>query len=433
MKILFVFVLTALLKHADAKCYAGSDPVLCDDPGCAGSCTPGNGCYCNIDPTLSCIPTSCDLKATDCCPNGLFWNKNTSCCQDELLCTPACLNDETCINDEGVPTCACNLTYYKGKTIADLKPTVTCDEKGTMIPKVSICLLNKLGYDPNSIQLKDQSRLDCGFAYPEVVDNVRVEAFQVKAKAGWCGNRVWVNGPKVYYENTLYINYTKKNLITVNPAELNFTCSYNLTMQTSLNVTLHPIVVTTYLPGINGIGSYPFTLAAFKSSTYTDPYKDGENVNVETSVYLGFFVTGADGDKFALRVVSCFATPNKVRDDNDPNKVSILEGGCAAPDAEFDVGIDSNGDTLEAKIRFGAFKFQNFDTLNIFCDARLCYKSEGCTGCKAGKAADPSIGSVGISLGLEGNLNSGSSVPHAAFPATMMISCILMFVFNKFF
>ncbi|XP_053562927.1 pancreatic secretory granule membrane major glycoprotein GP2-like [Bombina bombina] len=353
---------------------------------------------------------------------------------EALTCTPSCLNDEACVTNAGVSSCICNSTYYKGKTISNLQPSVTCDGKGTITPKFSICLLNYLGYNETTIQLKDHASDNCSSTYTEVdANNVRVQALQVKAQVGQCGNRVTIADSKVTYQNTLRIDILKKLLAAANPIEVNFSCSYNLTMQSSLNVTLNPIVSTTNLPGLYGEGSYPLTLAAFKSPSYTDPFQNGESVNVQTNVYLGFLINGPDGANFTLRVVKCFASPYNARNDNDPNNVPIVEGGCPAPDADFDVAVEQNGVALESRIRFSAFKFQDFDTLNIFCDARLCDKSEGCTGCKAGKASDPSLGAVSLSLNLDGQVNSGSSGTHAAFSATMMISCLLMFVFNKLY
>ncbi|KAM8977282.1 uromodulin-like [Pelodytes ibericus] len=371
MKLLCVLFLATLLKHAGAACYSGTDPPQCKD--CGGDCTSDNGCVCS-DYSTTCVPTNCIMNSNDCCPLGYFWDSSASCCTDEFMCSPACAGDEKCVDINGSPDCVCNDTVYSGQTINDLKPTVRCDG-GTMTTSVSQCFLTLLRFNYLSIHLTNDSS-DCLFAYSEIFNNQRVESIQVKAQTGWCGNIATNDSTKVYYTNTLHINQLSSVLITKNPIAYNFTCAYNLTMQTSLNYSLNPVVSTAVLTPVTGGGSYSVVMAAYWNPEFTVPIQNGESVLVGTDIFLGLFIPDADGTKFVLRIVECIATPTN--NYNDVNQILLISGGCAA-----DSGVDTvvtNGVSLEARIQLTTFKFTNFDSVFIFCNVRLCDITEACTG-----------------------------------------------------
>ncbi|KAM4699861.1 pancreatic secretory granule membrane major glycoprotein GP2-like [Discoglossus pictus] len=260
-----------------------------------------------------------------------------------LDCSPVCYSDEDCIEIDNNATCVCNYTSYYGKKISDFTPSLTCDG-GAMVISLSQCLLDYFGYDYNTIQLTNKSEV-CNNTFSNVVDNKRTQSLEVKVQMGWCGNLMTNDAFKMYYTNTLHIGVQNSTVINVNPIEMNFTCSYNLTMQTSLNITLHPVLSTTYLTTSNGEGSYPLTMAAYKDTDFTVPFQETDTVLVGEDIFLGLFVTDADGNTFALRTVQCLASPINNRD--DPNRVQLVSEGCAV-DGDVDVTIEKNEESLEA-------------------------------------------------------------------------------------
>ncbi|KAM4701774.1 uromodulin-like [Discoglossus pictus] len=429
MKFLFVFILVSLLKDAaaqEAVCYAGIDYPDCKS--CGGACASGNGCYCS-DYITQCFSSTCSIAPHECCPVGLFWYSEKKCCTESLVCTPQCLSDESCGKISDIATCVCNTTAYQNMTIKDLKTTVTCDGDA-MTVSVSKCLLEFLHYDHTSIQLKNDPNFNCSAGYFTTLNDQTVQALQVKATAGLCGNRVTYDLFKVNYTNTLYIGIKNETLIVVNPIEMDFTCSYNLTMQTALNVTLNPVTSTTFLNATNGEGSYPLTLAAYKNSAYNDPFSNGENVDVGSPIYLGFFIAGADGDKFVLRVVSCFGTPD-TRD--NPNRVQLLSGGCPIDGGDVDAALVQNGVSLEALFRINAFAFDGLPSVSIFCEARLCdNKTENCSACDSGRANEPNTGEVSVTLTMNERIDfSSSGTPPV--PSALLAGSLLLLLFNKLF
>ncbi|NP_001080952.1 thyroid hormone down-regulated protein (gene 18) S homeolog precursor [Xenopus laevis] len=423
MKYICLIVLAALLKHAGAGCYSGTDPVMCTDTGCNGFCSEDNGCSCGSDETKTCVPTTCGIKdISSCCPSGYFWNSNTSCCSDELTCNPPCLSDEKCASVNDVATCVCNDSSYAGKKFADFSPLLTC-LPNIMVISVSQCLLTHLGFDYTNMHLLNNDSDICNIHYPEIINNNRVESMQLKVQSGWCGNKMTFDSSKLYYKNSLYIGIQNKSVITVDPMTLNFTCSYNMTMQTSLIYALKPVLSTVSISGPNGTGSYALTMSAYNNPDYTSPIQAEDTVEVGTYIYLGLFVKDADGAAFTLRVEECYATPTS--DPSDINKVYIVRGGCAYTN-DVDSWVEQNGKALEARIKLSTFSFQSQTNVYIFCNAMLCPNTTNsqCDKCKTARASSTYTQTM-INIPLDDNrfLNSGSQ---KAVSWTVMLGFILV-------
>ncbi|XP_018104913.1 uromodulin [Xenopus laevis] len=422
MKYICLIVLAALLKHAGAVCYSGTDPVMCTDTECNGFCSEDNGCSCGSDETRTCVPTTCDITdISRCCPSGYFWNSNIPCCSDEVTCDPPCLSVEKCASVNDVATCVCNVSTYAGKTIADFRPSLSC-QTNVMVISVSQCLLTHLGYDYTNMHLLNNDSDICNIHYPEIVNNNRVESMQLKVDSGWCGNKMTVDSSKVYYKNSLYIGIQNKSVITVNPILFNFTCSYNLTMQTSLNFALKPV---------QSLAEFNGTLSAYKNPDYTSPIQANDTVEVGTYIYLGLFVKDADGAAFTLRVEECYATPTS--DPLDVNQVYFVRGGCAYTN---DVVVEENGKALEARIKVSMFKIQGQTNVYIFCNATLCPNTLGdqCNKCNnnVSLAKGSSYVQAMIKIQLSGKCN-----PHTAYHTELYsyshltVYTVLLFHINK--
>ncbi|CAJ0946109.1 unnamed protein product, partial [Ranitomeya imitator] len=359
MNLLYIVVLVAALKYAEAGCYDG--PIVACET-CGGSCETGP-CFC-INAIDSCVPTTPDVclsESNDCCPPDYFYDTNANCCTNVSLCNPSCAaDDEICTSGE----CVCNGTFYKNKTISDLSPLVAC-ESDVMLVSINRCLLTYLKYDYTTIYIGNNAS-DCKVVYDTIDNSVRVDHILAELTSGWCGNIITNDSKIIYFSNTIHIDILPNKLITVNPLRFNFTCAYNLTMQIALNMTLHPLVGTTTIPGINGTGSFDLTMAAYTDSSYSMPFTQDDITTVGTDIYLGLFVTGADGKLFALRVENCFASPTN--SSAADTSVNIVTGGC--PGSDISANIKQNGESLkqESASAYLGFKQQIPFMYSVMCE-----------------------------------------------------------------
>ncbi|KAG8588764.1 hypothetical protein GDO81_006094 [Engystomops pustulosus] len=423
MRLLYVVVLIAGLKYAESACYNGTT-VACNT--CGGSCETG-GCYCLTDPLQECVPTeagNCASESNSCCPSGYFYDKNNTCCTDTPICNPSCSADEICANGT---QCVCK-QLLKGKAIKDLIPSVQC-HADAMVVSLHRCLLTYLKYDYSTLRL-DGNSVTCNTTYPTDDNGTKVDNIEAKLTSGWCGNIITNDSEKIYITNTIHINILPSLLITVNPLSFNFTCAYNRTMQLNLNYSLHPVIGTASLPGINGTGLFDLTMAAYWDAQYANAIQETETVTVGSDFFLGLFVRNVDGNLLALRVENCVASPTSNR---DSSSVSLVKAGCSAG-GDINTAVEENGVSLEARIRVSAFKFQSTDYVYIFCDVRLCDRSTNCTTCDSstkGRSASDTR-AVMLQLPYDG-YDYSSSVTHSALPWTVLCSALIGFLSVKMY
>ncbi|XP_071989208.1 pancreatic secretory granule membrane major glycoprotein GP2-like [Engystomops pustulosus] len=426
---LYVLVLVAVFiqKGETYTCYSGSNPPQCSTCG-GGSCTSDNGCSCNYDLVTPCVPNSeCASVGTNiCCPSGYFWSSTDNCCTDTLICNPSCLSDEICTNVNNVATCTCNTTVYSGLSVSSISPTVKCDSK-LMTISLSKCLLESFGFDTTTFQLNNNSDA-CRNIYTEVIGGLTMQTIQALPETDWCGNIVTTDSSKIYYNNMLYIGIQNKSLITVNPANISFSCSYNLTMQTVLAASLHPTLSTVNI-SVSGQGIAETTMAAYWDAQYTSPVQQDQDVPVGSNVYLGIYADIMDSSKFVLRVENCYATPdNNV---NNVNKVAIVSGGCPANQG-VTAEVQENGVTLQSRIRFSSFAFQGQPLVYITCDVRLCDKNNTCTGCNAARSSEDGAATLQIPLNFLDDYSSSASNTVVSSWA-MLVSSLLAYLSIKLF
>ncbi|XP_077151472.1 pancreatic secretory granule membrane major glycoprotein GP2-like [Ranitomeya variabilis] len=428
MKLLLFFALCSLLKYAAAQCYSGTSPILCSDATCGGFCTSDNGCYCN-DGLTQCVPNSnsCGMEDNSCCAalSKWYWDSTQQCCTQTVVCSPSCYSDEVC--DKESATCNCNASKYAGNTPQDLAPTVACDG-GVMVASVSQCRLEELGYDYESFHLIDNST-SCTFTYNETIKNLRERSIQVKAAVGWCGNINTRDSSKIYFTNTLHISPFSGPLITKNPIVFNFTCIYNLTMQTSLNFSLNPILSSVVIPSPGaGLGYFTVTMSAYSDSEFTVPIEADQDIYVGSDIYVGVFSEDLDADSFSLRLQNCYATPSQ--DLSTPN-VQLITGGCAA-NSDVVTNVLQNGNGSEARFQTSAFLFSNYPEVYLFCEVEICNKSSSCGACTSGRSGKAAASGVGVTLSYLDNSDLDSSGHHTVASWTMLAASLLG-LFVKFF
>ncbi|KAM5180703.1 uromodulin-like [Mantella aurantiaca] len=399
----------------------GSDPPMCNTCG-NGYCTADNGCTCNSDAITTCFPGSeCSSVGTNaCCPTGYYWSAPDNCCTETLICNPACNSEEICTNVSMTATCSCNHTFYSGLSVSSLTPIVTCE---SALMKVSIgkCLLQYFGYDSNSFQLNNNSDT-CSSSYPETINGQTMQTIQALPETGWCGNNMTSNNTKVSYSNVLHIgNQKNSSVVFHNPINLTFSCSYNLTMQTSLASAINVTINTINLTAI-GEGSVVTTMGAYWDSAYTQPIQSSEIVTVGTDVYIGITADVGDVSKFVLRTESCIASPdNNV---NNINSVAIVSGGCPANQG-VTADVQENGLSFESRVKFSSFAFQGQPLVYITCTVRLCSKNSTCTGCNAARDGNSGEGVLQIPINFQDTFeNSASSTAQDSVRLQIMLKVV---------
>ncbi|XP_073472223.1 uromodulin-like [Aquarana catesbeiana] len=430
MKLLYFIALAVLVDYAGAQCIDPTNSTYRDltfCTSCSGSCTPDNGCSCS-DPLLNCVPTpgiDCPNPVL-CCPDGLFYNKNQSCCSTFPFCETKCATDEYC---NSLGDCECNTTLYRNLKLSDFNTTVTCENRA-MTVTVSKCKLEALGLDSSTMHLRDSS-IDCNTPYSDSINGLKGTSLQTKAESNWCGNTVTGDASNINISNTIYIGILDKPIITRNNISFNFTCVYNRNMQTSLKLPGNITQQTVYLSGVNGTGSYPVTMAAYKDSSFTDPYQNNDAVVVGTNIYVGIFVTGADGNQYVVRIETCVASPTDNR--SDVNAFYLIKDGCIQ--GTVSTTVLENSKALEASFSISSFQFQNQANVNLFCEVRLCDKtSETCSGCTRAKSFNTPTNEVKIGLTLGANLDFVDSAgKHTAASWALLAGIQLAFAFIKFF
>ncbi|XP_077337203.1 uromodulin-like [Lithobates pipiens] len=431
MKLLFFIALAVLVEYAGAQCIDPSNSTyaaltFCNS--CNGTCTLDNGCSCS-DQYTTCVPTpGIDCTNSDfssCCPEGLYYNKIQSCCSTFPFCDPECATDEVC---NSLGECECNTTAYPNLRLSNFRPTVKC-ENNTMRVTVSKCELAVLGLDSSTIHLRNSS-MECSYPYADYINGQKVTTIWVSAASDWCGNTVTDDISNINISNTVYIGILDKPIITRNNISFDFTCAYNRNMQTSLKLP-GTNQETVYISGVNGTGSFPVTMAAYKDSSFTQAYQNNENVAVGSIIYVGIFVTGADGTQYTLRIETCVASPTDNR--NDVNAFYLIKDGCVLETVS--TMVLQNRSALEAAFSISAFQFQNQANVNFFCDVRLCDRTNGtCSKCATGRSFNTATNEVKIGLTLDVNLDFADSAgKHTAASWALLAGIQLAFAFIKLF
>ncbi|XP_078539563.1 uromodulin-like [Lissotriton helveticus] len=417
MSLLLGVLLAALLGEAGAvTCFGGNSSVpLCSLSTCNGQCQVLTGCYCNTD-YKPCIPATCDPGTTPCCPAGLFWYSNISCCSEVLNCAPACASDEVCTANEGIAECRCNLTTYLHANRSEIVPTIQCDSS-QMTVSLKKCLLERFRYSIPEMHYNSSDENCTDPSYPVLVGGERWLKAQAIQQAGYCGTEMKINtvDKKLVFSNVLFVPPDNSSgLVVSSILQIAFSCTYNMTMQTSLQTALHPIIGTVTLPSVNGSGPITATMAAYMSNAFTDPYTVNTQLTVGTPLYIGISTTFSDADIFSLRADKCIAAPN-----NNPGQtgVVLISGGCPVTD-EVDVQIIHNGVSLEVMFKIETFAFQDLSAVYMSCDISLCKKTTPDTcGCSSSRSVDPSTVTVRMpAIGI-----SGSSQNYLVHPGCLRL------------
>ncbi|XP_078542532.1 uromodulin-like isoform X2 [Lissotriton helveticus] len=288
-------------------------------------------------------------------------------------CNPACADNELCKNIAGYAECKCQKNKYLNASRDDIVPTVQC--KGSaMTLSLNKCLLERFNYSFTQMHFEDTNCI--ATTSLQLEGNERVVQITANPQATWCGNEMLIYDKTVTYSNVLYIPPDDASGIIISSSlRFNFSCTYNLTMQTSLLATLHPLLINVTGPSEDGSGSITATMAAFKSNSFNDPVLENDTLTVGTPVYIGISTTFPDGDTFTLRAERCVAAPSINLGDLS---VELISGGCAMTQT-MNVQVVENGQSLQVMFEIEAFIFNGQPDIYMWCDVSLCPKDPSTT------------------------------------------------------
>ncbi|XP_040182640.1 uromodulin-like [Rana temporaria] len=184
-----------------------------------------------------------------------------------------------------------------------------------------------------------------------------------------CNTVAKVNATHVTYTNRLYIFAKKFPIQTANDASMSISCSYPLSVNIALNVSLRPVIGTTVLNDVTGNGSYVAAMLAYTDNTFTTPLSDSNPLTVENKIYLSVLIPDLDVKTFKLKVVNIYASPTNSSD----KKYNLLQNGCPGSDVPADqLTVDSNGVGTESRFAMKVFKIANSNAVYLFADLVLC-------------------------------------------------------------
>ncbi|XP_069828660.1 uromodulin-like [Dendropsophus ebraccatus] len=343
----------------------------------------------------------------------------------DAACTPACLPDEACTSLNNT-ACAANTTYYQslGMSVSNVSTTVDC-KGANMTVSVPKNLLEFLNYNPSASAL---SQNNCTGAVVNIVQGQRVYSLTVQTKEGTCGNTMMKNTTHVTFANSLYIPGLNSNgLITVGNISIQFSCTYNITMQTALYTVFKPVMTSQNLNSGGTGGDGTTTLAAYSSPSYTNPIQQSQQqvLPVGTTLYFGM-ITQFPDPAFVLRVTQCFATPTS--DGTGSLKIQLIQGGCPVSGDGPNIQVVSNGVSKEVRFSITSFYFQGSDSVYIFCDAKLCQTASGtCASCSSSRdvSESPAQFVLGPFSFLDNSLFSSSS--QKGVSVTLLLGSLLCF------
>ncbi|XP_018419141.1 PREDICTED: uromodulin-like [Nanorana parkeri] len=405
------------------SCYTGvnGSPPLCST--CNGTCLQSSGCTCSN--STSCLPDArfCSLNSSSCCLPNLSWNPDLACCTADPYCISACLADEVCQYVNQTAVCVANATYYKalGLNVQNTTSSVAC--KGSnMTISVSKNLLEILHYKPSASTLLQSN---CSGANESILQGQRMYSLTVQTGGGICGSSMVKNATHVSYTNAIIVpGNTDNGLVTVSELSVAFTCTYNISMWISLFTVFKPVLDTQNLDagGTNGDGLT--SLAAYSNPSYTNPMLQSEqqDLQIGSTLYFGMSTQFPD-PAFVLRIDQCFATPTS--DGSGSIKIQLIQGGCAVNSGPYTEVLE-NGKSKEVRFSISSFSFRDYNTVYIFCDARLCSQESGkCSSCAGSR--DVLEESKQFSLGPFTFIDpvDNSAVSHKGLPFTVLVASLL--------
>ncbi|XP_075687669.1 uromodulin-like [Rhinoderma darwinii] len=314
--------------------------------------------------------TSVQIKA---CPGGYHvYNINgVPFCSSAYCTDPAtvkdvcpCTEDEECKMIHGSYTCVCK-NKREIYDIEDLGLDLVCDTK-KMTASFHTCQLRRLNLNVTYTHLLDSSCIG-----NTEWNNTGVISVATLLQDGACGNHLINNGTHAIYKNTMIVQMKTDQIIIRNhEVQLEFSCSYPLDLQLTLDNSLKPVISSLTL-SIEGTGQFRAQMVLYKDENYVSPYKDYEiTLSTKATLYVAVTLEGENTFQYVMLMKNCFATPT--RNFYDPVKYDIIKNSCPNR-RDGTVNVRENGVSTQGRFSVQMFQFVgDYDSVFLHCEARIC-------------------------------------------------------------
>ncbi|XP_068128047.1 uncharacterized protein [Hyperolius riggenbachi] len=125
--------------------------------------------------------------------------------------------------------------------------------------------------------------------------------------------------------------------------------------------------------GLSGAWGLPVTISLYLDEAFSVPVPTTTVIYAFDTIYLAAFAPNF-ANVLVVRVDQCVASST----DNRTYNVPLVSGGCAV---SGDVTVLWNGNATESRISINTLRFNGQSSLYIFCDVRLCLKTDNCSQC----------------------------------------------------
>uniref|UniRef100_H3A4Z5 Tectorin alpha n=1 Tax=Latimeria chalumnae TaxID=7897 RepID=H3A4Z5_LATCH len=292
------------------------------------------------------------------------WQNSVGCPLVNPCDAQNCTEEEWCGEQRGTVGCYCYQTF-ENETRRTYDHKLNCSGSESSV-SLSRCLLFADGFPTNVLHLNDPN---CAGS---VLDGRVVFSFDTVRRT--CGMRLKVSATHFIYSNAIQETpgVELDGVITRHKSvSLTFTCTYPLTMNLSLPLSINPVesVVDTELP--SGQGTYQTKMILYRDEGFSRPFTENPvQLQLDEKVFIGLSVSGVDPNQFALTLSSCWATP-----DSSPFSATswdLIINQCPGIN-DGTVKIYEDGVSTIARFSFGVFKFvTDSDQVYVHCQIRLC-------------------------------------------------------------
>ncbi|PIO27724.1 hypothetical protein AB205_0183490, partial [Aquarana catesbeiana] len=167
--------------------------------------------------------------------------------------------------------------------------------------------------------------------------------------------------------------FAKTNPIqTINDAVMNISCTYALRLNTSLNMTLHPILGITIIPSSIANGTYSVYMVAYTDNKYLTPLTESDPLYVEDTIYISVFIPDLNANTLNLKVVNLYASP----DNSTSLQYYLLQNDCPASGVGSGLlTVNNNGVGIEARFAMKVFQIANSNSVYLYAEVAICIGS----------------------------------------------------------
>ncbi|XP_034020957.1 uromodulin-like [Thalassophryne amazonica] len=309
--------------------------------------------------------TFMEAYATDCGLRGNTtidgWRSSVSCrkiafCQGKFCSAHEFCGEKTAGGDT---RCFCRAIFASQNGSA-FDQTTVCRDNTASVTLVG-CLLENLGIDYTTLQLKDET---C----KGQVDNMTHTVSFTFNGNNTCGTVVTSNGTHMIYTNTIMSHNASGDIVRSVDLLVDFSCFYDQPNTNSFALQINTSSVIQQLR--YGQWFYNLTMKVYLDSARTQLIEGVTNIQLNQKIWVELEADGLDNRIVAVVIESCWATHDPLP--NGTLRHDLIVNSCADV-SDGTVTVESNGQGTTSYFSFNTFRFygQNGDVY-LHCRVQLC-------------------------------------------------------------